>query len=89
MRYYGRFKKDVDDKLSYTWNFRKFLRGDTIVSYTLTTTLTVVVSINDATSVSAIISGGVYGQQYDVTCRITTLGGQQKDATIQLTIDQE
>lgn len=88
-RYYARFKQDVDDKLAYTWNFRRFLKGDAIVSFSIITNLTVIVATNDSSTVTAILSGGAVGTDNDVLCRIQTRSGQQKDATIQLTLEEE
>lgn len=88
-RYYARFKQDADDKLAYTWNFRRFLKGDSIVNFSITTNLTVVVATNDTSTVTAILSGGASGQSYDVLCHIIAASGQEKDATIQLTLEQE
>lgn len=88
-RYYARFKQDAQDKLAYTWNFRRFLKGDTIVSFSVTTHLTVVVATSDAGTVTAILGGGVSGTNYDVLCHIVTASGQEKDATIQLTLEEE
>lgn len=88
-RYYARFKQDSEDKLAYTWNFRRFLKGDSIVSFAITTNLTVIVATSDTSTVTAILGGGTSGQQYDVLCHIVAASGQEKDATIQLTLEQE
>ena len=70
--------KDPVDVAWYKFDWSSFLDvGDTITGATVSvdTSLTKVISINDATSVSAKFSGGTSGGSSVVTCVITTANG--------------
>jgi hypothetical protein len=77
--------KDPDDIDKFTWSFADWLdTGESINGSSFPdfpSGLTLDSSSDDATSVTATISGGTAGESYDVTCRVTTDGGRTKDIT--------
>lgn len=83
--------KDPDDVLDYTINWAKFLDQDTIA----TSTFTVVSGItkdgesNTTTSSTVWLSGGTIGQTYQISCRITTVGGRTKDQSFYIKVEQQ
>lgn len=87
--------KDPDAVLDYPFDWSDYLApiADTIVSAVFVVDgtpggLVVVSSSNDATSATAIVSGGVLGQRERLTCRITTAGGRVDDRSVYLRIKE-
>ena len=82
------FTKDPDSVLDYIMDFSDWLDTDTITSHTVTVDsgITKDSSSNTTTTVTAWISGGTAGNTYDVTFRITTVGGREIDRTIRIRI---
>ncbi len=88
--------KDPDAVLDYRWDWTDYLGEDTItdvefLTYTGTDdpdAVAVDSYDNDETSATAVLSGGVAGLKYRVTCRITTAGGITDDRSLYLTIKE-
>jgi hypothetical protein len=96
----SRFLKDPDATLDYLVNFGRWLPvGDTITTRTVTvgTGITKVsdaivagTDVNGASVASAAVlvwlSSGVLGQEYPVTCHVTTAAGRINDETFTVRI---
>ena len=91
-----RIKKDPDAVLDYNVDWTEWLvEGDTIASDTWVVPeipqggdgITLESHSHDATSATAWISGGVIGEEYDVTCRINTVQGRTDDRTFTLVVE--
>lgn len=87
------FKKDPDATLDYSFDWSEWLTGgDTIDSYSILISPTTVPALNNdsdsntTTAVFIFLSGGVVGQVYDVTCRITTVAGRVEDRTMYIRV---
>lgn len=78
------FTKDPGDALDYSFNWSRWLQGDTITAFTVTASPGIVVDSTTftATSSTAYLSGGVEGQPYDVTHTITLASGKVKNLTM-------
>ena len=73
------FIKDPDAVLDYSIEWSKWLAGDQVRTSTWTVSDTAIEASNDsntATRTTVWLSGGVAGQSYTVTNRITTSGGR-------------
>jgi hypothetical protein len=84
-------QKDPDAVLDYTWDWTDYmaaLSGDTIIGANIIADagLTVVSSSVVGATVIAYIGGGVSGQIYRVTCRITTLGLRTDDRSFYIRV---
>ena len=80
-----KFVKDPGAVLDYTINWSAWLPdGDTLVDATATATsgLTVDSVSRTTTQTTVWLSGGVAGNSYDVTVRVTTNGGRIDERTI-------
>lgn len=86
--------KDYNAKLDYTFDWSLWLTGisDTIVSELTSiagdgvATIGSPVTTNTSTSVTVWVTGGTVGQQYLVTCKITTTGGRIDERTIAINV---
>jgi len=78
--------KDPAARKDYTVDWADFLDGDTIsaVAWTVPAGLTTYSSSNSATAATVWLSGGTAGNDYLVTCQVTTAGGRidQRSFTI-------
>lgn len=78
--------------LDYGFYLELWLAGDTIATSTWTQTvspdnaLTVTHEANTDSRTSARFSGGTWGKTYEITNRITTVGGLQEEWTLRLSI---
>ena len=84
-----RFFHDPDAVLDYKFDWTSWLStGETVTVEAITVPSGITLdseSITDAgLSVTGWISGGTAGQQYQVTCHITTNGSREDDRTITL-----
>lgn len=72
------FVKDPDSTLDYGLDWSPWLNGDTITnsSWIVDSILTPTNEQNDTTKTSLYISGGVVGEKYVLTNRITTNAGR-------------
>lgn len=72
----------LEDKLDYLWEWEDWLEGDTITDAVVTVptglTLVETATIIDGISVLSWIEGGILGQSYVVSCKITTEEGRIK-----------
>jgi hypothetical protein len=91
-----RIKKDPNALLDYKVDWSEWLvDGDTLtgdeweIATTLSDTDTFEIEshAHDTTSATAWISGGTPGEEYDVTCRITTAHGRIDDRTFTLVVE--
>ncbi|MGV1048216.1 MAG: hypothetical protein ACOYD4_06805 [Solirubrobacterales bacterium] len=78
--------KDPDATLDYTVDWSQWLGEDTIdvSDWVVATGLTEDSATNTTTTATIWLTGGVPGQNYDVTNRITTTGGRVDDRTIRV-----
>ena len=86
-----RLIKDPDAKLDYAWDWTAWLTTDetiTMATVLPVTGLTIESVTHAAGIVTAWISGGTLGQDYSVTCRITTSAGRIDDRTISIRVVQ-
>jgi hypothetical protein len=84
--------KDPASTLDYNvdWDSDDWLGTDTIASVTWTVPAGITsVSTSATTTIATIfVSGGTVGQDYDIGCRITTVGGRIDERTIRLKVRQ-
>lgn len=92
-----RIKKDPDAVLDYSVDWIEWLvDGDTIIDDSWVVPeipidgdgITLESHNHDTTSATAWISGGVVGEEYDVTCRIVTVNGRTDDRTFTLVVEE-
>jgi len=97
-----KFEKDPNAVLDYKWDWAALTNengtsdwlgsGETISSKTVTADTGLIVdssSLTDAnTSVTAWLSGGTVGVEYNVVCHITTSDARQDDRTIRIVVVQ-
>lgn len=79
--------KDPDEVLDYEVDWTARLDGDTIVTSTWPTVPAGITKDSDshtATQSTIWLSGGTLGATYDLTCRITTVGGRTMDQTVRI-----
>jgi hypothetical protein len=83
--------KDPQGVLDYLIDWEPFLSGDFIdsVLWIVPDGLVSEAETHDNTTATIWISGGVVGVCYDVTCRITTIGGRVDDRTIAVTVNNK
>jgi hypothetical protein len=80
--------QDKDEAVARTINWAPDLDGATISGVTWETSgLTDQSHTNTDTTSSIRLAGGVPGQEYRVTCRVTTSNGETLESFILLTID--
>ena len=80
--------QDKDEAVARTINWAPDLDGATIVSADwFASGLTNQSETHTTTVTSVRLAGGVPGQLYKVTCRITTSNGETLEAYFELTID--
>jgi hypothetical protein len=98
----SKYLKDPDAVLDYRFDFAASTNGtgdsdylesgETISTATVTAESGLTVdseSITDTdTSVTAWLSGGTVGNEYDVTCRVTTSAGRTDDRTIVIKVEE-
>lgn len=85
------FLHDPQAVLDYTFDWSTWLGdGETITATTVTgeTGITVGVVTNDASTVTAWLSGGTAGTSYRVVCHVTTSDGRQDDRTLRLSVTE-
>lgn len=72
------FVKDPSARLDYEVNWSAWLDSDTIasVAWTVPSGITNYSTSNTTTAATIWLSGGTHGQEYLVTCQITTTGGR-------------
>jgi hypothetical protein len=78
------FVKDPDATLDYKVDWTLWLDGDYITTSTwdVPAGLTEEAKVNDTTSATVWLSGGTFGQRYEVINRIITNAGRTDDRTI-------
>jgi hypothetical protein len=84
------FTKDPDAILDYAVDWSRWLAGDAIAASTwfVPTGLTKATESNTATKATVWLSGGVAGQTYTVTNRITTTGGRTEDRSFTIRVEE-
>ena len=83
------YRQDPDAVLDYTFNWSDWLDGsDELASHTIDAEdgITVDSSSHTATAVTVWLSGGTVGEDYSVTCHITTNDGRADDRTMTLRV---
>jgi hypothetical protein len=75
------FTKDPNAVLDYSIDWSRWLAGDEIATseWTIPAPLAKVSDTKTTTKTTMWLSGGVAGQSYTVTNRITTIGGRTED----------
>lgn len=85
----SKFRKDPDATLDYTFDWTRWLStGEAIVTHQIIAPsgVNVGATVADAEMVTAWISGGTNGNNYIVTCRVTTDQGRTDDRSIILQV---
>jgi hypothetical protein len=94
------FVKDPDAVLDFRWDWRALTNGtgssdwladgETISSYTVTVPSGITLDSDSEAdgAVTAWLSGGVAGEDYDVTCSIVTSAGREDDRTITIRVKE-
>lgn len=87
--------KDPDSILwhAFDWKGKGWLdAGETITSKTVTSSVPAELQVDQVTEANGVVSyqvrGGIEGQSYTVTCRITTSANRTDDRSILYTIGQ-
>lgn len=82
------FVKDPNAVLDYYVDWTRWLNGDTIATsvWAVTAGLTVANDTHTPTAATVWLSGGVMGETYRVTNRITTAGGRTEDRSFDVKI---
>lgn len=92
------FIKDPDATLDYKWDWKASTNGtgdtdwlestETISSFALTVPASITVSTSSESSgaVTAWLSGGTAGSDYEIQCKITTSTGRIDERTITLKV---
>jgi hypothetical protein len=83
--------KDPADVLDYVVNWANWLPGgDTIATATFTveTGITKNSESNDATTATVWLSGGDAGNQYTITCTVTTTGGRTVSRSFEIAVEE-
>jgi hypothetical protein len=81
------FVKDPDAVLDYQWDWSDWLaESETISTATVTAPdgITLASTAKSANAVTAWLSGGTAGVDYEVTCRIVTNQSRTDDRTIRI-----
>lgn len=83
------FKKDPSAILDYSIDWSLWLNGDTIQSssWTVPQGLTKASETNNSTSATVWLSGGILGQTYTVTNRVTTTNGRTDERSILIKVE--
>jgi hypothetical protein len=84
------FTKDPHAVLDYTIDWTRWLAGDQIATsaWLVPTGLTKVGDSKTASSATVWLSGGMAGQMYTVTNRITTTGGRTEDRSFTIRVEE-
>lgn len=82
--------KDPDAVLDYMVDWTNWLAGDTIATSTWSadTGITIDSNTNTTTVATVWLSGGVAGEQYQVTNHIITAMGREDDRTIRIRLSE-
>lgn len=74
--------------VDYGWEWEAWLAGDAIstATWVVPGDLTKTNEVIAGTQTVVWLSGGVLGQAYVVTCRLTTVGGRTKDKSFMLRV---
>ncbi|MCC6362142.1 MAG: hypothetical protein IT165_01380 [Bryobacterales bacterium] len=82
------FVKDPNAVLDYYVDWTRWLNGDAIATsvWAVTAGLTVANDTHTTTAATVWLSGGVVGETYRVTNRITTAGGRTEDRSFDVKI---
>jgi hypothetical protein len=85
------FTKDPSAVKDYTVDWSTYLGADTILtaSWVVPSAITATSPTKTSTTATVWISGGVAGDTYQVTSRVTTAGGRQDDRSFLLTIQEQ
>lgn len=80
--------KDPDDVLDYGINWSKWLDGDTLLlsEWFVPEGITMDSESSDTTTATIWLSGGTADADYELTNRITTAQGRQRDKTITIRV---
>ena len=85
-------KKDPDSVEDYPVDWSRWLAsGDAIASveWVVPDGLTLATQSHTDTVATARLSGGTLSEGYDVVCRITTVGGETADYTLQVRMSEQ
>lgn len=83
------FTKDPVAVLDYSFDWSLWLKTDTIATATWTSNGLVQSSTSISGTITTIwLSGGIAGERYIVTCRITTAGGRTDERSIAINIQE-
>lgn len=84
------FKKDPNAVLDYSIDWTRWLAGDQIATsqWQVPVGLTMITDTATTTKTTVWLSGGVAGQSYTVTNRITTTGGRTEDRSFTLSVEE-
>lgn len=82
--------KDPSDVLDYTISWLNWLNGENIsaATFTVEAGLTKGAETNTTTTASVRLSGGTAGNQYTVTCQITTNTGQIAQRSFEVAVEE-
>ena len=83
------FVKDPVALLDYSFDWSLWLKTDTIATANWTSNGLVQSSTSISGTITTIwLSGGIAGERYIVTCRITTAGGRTDERSIAINIQE-
>jgi len=86
----GKFKKQSAEVLDYDVDYTEWFedRIDSPASYVVTAEpgITIVSSTIDGMVVKVVLSGGLHGEKYKITARLTSTAGLLKEADFTVTI---
>ncbi|MCE9566366.1 MAG: hypothetical protein K8U57_30450 [Planctomycetes bacterium] len=83
------FLKDPGDRVDYLVDYTDWLGTDTITgtpSWTVPTGLTNYAVSNTTTGATIWLTGGTHGNDYTVTCQVTTTGGRIKQQSFTIKV---
>ena len=82
------FVKDPDGVLDYSFDWGPWLDADTISTsvWIVESPLAPSNETNDTTTTRLFLSGGIHGQNYLITNRITTAGGLTDDRSFEIRV---
>jgi RNA-binding protein YlmH len=81
--------KDPHDVIDYSIDWSNWLQGDDTVllsEWLVPDGITMDLELSDTTSATIWLSGGTTGTEYQLTNRITTAQGRQRDRTITIRV---
>ncbi len=88
----GKFKKDPDAILDYTFDWTAWLakKADSIASRTVTVPAGITKDSDsfDANTVTVWLSGGTAGETYDILCEIITAGSRKDHRTLTVHVNE-